>query len=185
MGKLIYSMNVSLDGYVETPDHSLDWTNVIEEVHRWFNERTRQADVLVYGRRLYEVMSFWSTAESDPELPDFMLDFARIWNSKPKLVFSSTLTEVGPNCRLIRGDPVDELTRIRDEFSGDLDIGGPTLARAFLERGLIDRYDLVVHSVVLGAGTPFFPKLDAPLRLRLTETHTFANGAVHLGYEPA
>jgi dihydrofolate reductase len=114
-----------------------------------------------------------------------MLGFAQAWESRPKLVFSSTMTEIGRDCRLVRGDPVEEVTRIRDEYSGDLDIGGPTLARAFIERGLMDRYDLVVHPVALGAGTPFFPKLETPLRLRLTETRMFADGAVHLGYEPA
>lgn len=185
MGRLVYLMNVSLDGFVETPDHSLDWTNVDEEVHRWFNDRVREAGALVYGRRLYEVMAaYWPTAESDPTATDYMVEFARVWNPKPKIVFSSTLPEVGWNSRLVRGDPVEELSRVRDEFQGDLEIGGPTLARAFVERRLIDRYDLVVHPVVLGAGTPFFPKLDSPLRLRLVATHTFANGAVHLGYEP-
>lgn len=185
MGRLVYLMNVSLDGFVETPDHSLDWTNVDEEVHRWFTDRTREADALVYGRRLYEVMAaYWPTAESDPAATDYMLDYARAWNATPKIVFSSTLSEVVSNCRLVRGDPVEELTRIRDEFSGDLEIGGPTLARAFVERGLIDRYDVVVHPVVLGAGTPFFPKLDTPLRLRLVATRPFASGAVYLGYEP-
>lgn len=184
MGRLVYSMNVSLDGYVETSDHSLEWTNITEDVHRWFGDRAREAGALVYGRRLYEVMAVWRTMESDPEIPEFMLDFARVWNSKPKIVFSSTLTEVGPGCRLVRGDPVEEVNRIRNEYEGDLDIGGPTLARAFVERGLIDRYDLVVHPVVLGGGTPFFPVLDTPLRLRLAATHSFASGAVYLGYEP-
>ncbi len=185
MGRFVYLMNVSLDGFVETPDRSLDWASVDEEVHRWFGDRVREADVLVYGRRLYEGMAaYWPTAESDPAATDFMLDYARSWNATPKIVFSSTLAEVVSNCRLVRGDAVEELTRIRDEFSGDLDISGATLARAFIERGLIDRYDLVVHPVALGAGTPFFPKLDAPLRLRLVATHTFASGAMHLGYEP-
>ena len=185
MGRLVYSMNVSLDGYVETPDHSLDWANVDEETHRWFGDRVREAGALVYGRRLYEVMAaYWPTAESDPTATDYMLDFARVWNRKPKIVFSSTLPDVAWNSRLVRGDAVGELSRVRDEFQGDLEIGGPTLARAFVERGLIDRYDLVVHPVALGAGTPFFPKLNSPLRLRLVATYKFANGAVYLGYEP-
>lgn len=185
MGRLVYLMNVSLDGFVETPDHSLDWANVDAEVHRWFNDRVRKAGALVYGRRLYEVMTaYWPTAESDPAATDYMLEFARAWNPKPKIVFSSTLPEVGWNSRLVRGDPVEELSRIRDEFQGDLEIGGPTLARPFVERGLIDRYDLVVHPAALGAGRPFFPKLGSPLRLRLVTTHTFSNGVVHLGYEP-
>src|SRR5262249_2613423 len=137
--------------------------NVDEELHRWFTERTREASALVYGRRLYETMAaYWPTAEADPAATEYMLDFARAWNATPKIVFSSTLTEVGPNCRLVRDDPIEELASIRDGFSGDLLIGGPTLARVFVEHGLIDRYDLVVHSVALGDGTPFFPELGAP-----------------------
>jgi dihydrofolate reductase len=185
MGRLVYLMNVSLDGYVETIDHSVSWGTVDEELHRWFTERTREASALLYGRRLYDTMAaYWPTAETDPAATDYMLDFARAWNATPKIVFSSTLSDVGPNCRLVRGDPVNELAWIRDEFPGDLQVGGPTLARAFVERGLIDRYDLVVHPVALGAGTPFFPTLDAPLRLQRTATRTFSSGAVHLGYEP-
>jgi dihydrofolate reductase len=185
MGRLVYLMNVSLDGFVEAPDGSLDWGTVDEEIHRWFNERTRRSDVLVYGRRLYETMSgYWPTAESDSAATDYMLDFARAWNATPKIVFSSTLPEVIANCRLVRGDPVEELIRIRDDYSGDLAIGGPTLARAFIERGLIDLYEMVVHPVVLSAGKPFFPPLETPLRLRLVATRPFASGAVYLGYEP-
>lgn len=185
MGRLVYAMNVSLDGFVETLDHSLEWATVDEEVHRWWGDRTREAGALVYGRRVYEGMAaYWPTAESDPAATDYMLDYARTWNATPKIVFSSTLSDVISNCRLVRGNPVEELTRIRDQYSGDLAIAGPTLARVFVERGLIDRYDVVVHPVALGAGTPFIPKLDTPLRLRLAATRTFANGSVHLGYEP-
>ncbi|HEX5466190.1 MAG TPA: dihydrofolate reductase family protein [Candidatus Limnocylindrales bacterium] len=185
MGRLVYTMNVSLDGFVETPDHSLDWTTVDEEVHRWFGERNREADALLYGRRLYEVMAaYWPTAGSDPTATAFVLDYARTWNARPKIVFSSTLSEVGPGSRLIRTDAVAELDRLRAEFPGDLLVGGPTLASAFIERNLVDRYDLVVHPVVLGGGTPFFPKVAAPLRLRLVDTHRFGSGVMHLGYEP-
>ena len=183
MGKLIYLMNVSLDGYVETPDHSLDWANVDEELHRWFTDQAREADAFLYGRRLYEVMAaYWPTAESDPAATDYMLDFARIWNEKPKVVFSSTLVGVDWNSRLVRGDVGEELAHLRTEFDGDLAVGGPTLASAFIRRGLVDEYRLVVHPVILGAGTPFFPKLETPIGLRLTETRRFGSGVTYLGY---
>jgi dihydrofolate reductase len=183
MGKLIYLMNVSLDGYVETPERNLDWTHVDEELHSWFNDQSRAADVFIYGRRLYDVMaSYWPTAESDPAATPAMLDFARIWIPKPKVVFSSTLDAVGWNSRLTRGDVGDELERLRAEFDGDIEVGGPTLASAFIRRGLVDEYRLVVHPVVLGAGTPYFPTLDSPIRLRTSETHTFASGAMYLRY---
>jgi dihydrofolate reductase len=85
----------------------------------------------------------------------------------------------------VRGDVGEELARLRTEFEGDLDVGGPTLASAFIRRGLIDEYQLVVHPVILGAGTAFFPKLETPIRLRQTETRTFASGAIYLGYVAA
>jgi dihydrofolate reductase len=183
MGKLIYSMNVSLDGYVETPDHSLDWAIVDEELHGWFNDRAREVDASLYGSRMYELMAaYWPTAESDASATEAMLDFARIWKPLPKVVFSSTLTGVEWNSRLVTGDVGDELAQLRTEFDGDLDVGGPTLASAFIGRGLVDEYRLLVHPVILGAGTPFFPKLESAIPLRLTETRSFDSGVIYLGY---
>ena len=183
MGRLFYGMNVSLDGYIETADHSLDWTIVDDELHGWFNDRFRTMDASLYGRRLYEVMSaYWPTGESDPASTEVMRDFARIWNSTPKIVFSNTLTEVAWNSRLVRGDVGEVLARLRTEFDGDMEVGGPTLAAEFIRRGLVDVFQLIVHPVVLGGGTPFFPGLEKPIGLRLIETHRFASGATYLGY---
>jgi dihydrofolate reductase len=183
MGKLIYLMNVSLDGYVETPDHSLDWTIIDDEIHAWFNEQERRTDASLYGRRLYEVMSaYWPGYQSDPAATETMREFGRIWNAKPKIVFSSSLDKVEGNSRLVSGDVAAELARLKTEFTGDLEVGGPTLAAAFIERGLVDEYRLVVHPVILGAGTPYFPKLERPIGLRLTETRRFESGAMYLGY---
>ncbi|MDQ6681997.1 MAG: dihydrofolate reductase family protein [Chloroflexota bacterium] len=183
MGKLVYSMNVSLDGYVETPDHGLEWANVDEQLHAWFNDRAREADAFLYGRRLYETMAaYWPTPESDPSATEAMLDFARIWKETPKVVFSSTLDRVDWHSRLVRGDVGDELDRLRAEFEGELDLGGPTLASAFIRRGLVDEYRLLVHPVVLGAGTPFFPTLETPIRMRLTGRRAFDSGVILLAY---
>jgi dihydrofolate reductase len=183
MGKLVYSMNVSLDGFVETPDHSLDWADVDEELHSWFNDQARETAAELYGRRLYEVMSaYWPTAADDPSATPVTLDFATIWNATPKVVFSTTLERVEWNSRLATGDVGEELAGLRAEFDGELSVGGPTLAAQFIRRGLVDEYRLVVHPVVLGAGTPFFPPLDEPLRLRLVDTRRFASGALYLGY---
>jgi len=183
MGRLIYGMNVSLDGYIETQDHSLEWTIVDDELHSWFNDRFRKLDASLYGRRLYETMSaYWPTGESDPASTDVMREFARIWNRTPKIVFSSTLTEVAWNSRLVRGDVAEELARLRTEFDGDMEVGGATLAASFIRRGLVDVFQLIVHPVVLGAGTPFFPALESPLRLRLVETHSFVSGVTYMGY---
>jgi dihydrofolate reductase len=186
MGKLIYLMNVSLDGFVETPDHSLDWATVDDELHAWFNDQSRTLQASLYGRRLYEVMAgYWPTAEADPSATEVMLDFARIWNRMPKVVFSSSLDHVEHNSRLVRGDVSEVLAGLRQEFDGDLAVGGPNLASQFVRRGLVDEYRLVVHPVVLGAGTPFWPDVDAPTRLRLAETRTFGSGAVLMSYAAA
>ena len=153
MGKVIFLMNVSLDGYIETRDHSLDWTITDDELHTWFNERLRSTEVSVYGRRLFEVMSaYWPTAESDPTATGPMLDFGRIWNAKPKVVVSSSMQEAPPGWRLTSGDPETILEELRRD------------------------------PVILGGGTPFFPDLERPAGLRLLDTRTFSSGAVYLGF---
>jgi len=184
MGKLIYSLNVSLDGFVETPDHGLDWATVDEELHTWFNDQARTLDASLYGRRMDELMSaYWPTAEDDPSAT--MREFARIWKPMPKIVFSTSLDYVAHNARLVHGDVGTVLDGLRREFDGDLDIGGPNLAGQFVRRGLVDEYQLIVHPVVLGAGTQFWPELDTPRRLRLVETRTFASGAELRSYVPS
>jgi dihydrofolate reductase len=171
MGKLIYSMNVSLDGFVETPDHSLDWADVDEEVHTWFNEQSRKASASIYGRRMYEVMTaYWPTGGSDPNATPAMREYAGIWAEQQKVVFSRTLDSVGFGCRLVKGD---------------IDVSGPDIAGQFIERGLVDEYILVVHPVAIGGGTPFFPRLASPISLRQTATKRFASGVLALTYEAA
>jgi dihydrofolate reductase len=183
MGKLIYMLNVSLDGFVETPDKSLDWATVDEELHSWFNDRAREVDASLYGRRMYELMAgYWPTADSDPNSSPVEVEFAQIWQDTPRIVFSKTLESADWNSRLVRGGVEEETARLRKEFDGDLDVGGATLAASFIRAGLIDEYCLVVHPVVIGAGTPFFPEVEAPLRLKEIETHRFESGVVMLRY---
>jgi dihydrofolate reductase len=184
MGSVVYAFNVSLDGFIETPSHSLDWGNVDAELHAWFNERAREHAAFLYGRRLYETMaSHWPYAEEDPATTPVERDFARIWTAKPKVIFSRSLTDVGWNSRIARGDVAEELAVIREEFDGTLEVGGAALARSFIERGLVDRFELIVHPVVLGGGTPFFPALAERIALRPTELREFSNGARLLAYE--
>ncbi len=183
MGKVIFLMNVSLDGYIETADHSLDWATTNDELHTWFNERLRSTEVSVYGRRLFDLMNaHWPTVESDPAATGAMLEFGRIWNAKPKVVVSKSMQEAPPTWRLLSGDPESILAELRRDFSGDIEIAGPTLAAGFIRAGLVDVYQLVIHPVILGGGKPFFPDLKRPAGLRLLETRTFSNGAVYLGY---
>lgn len=159
---------------------------VDEELHYWFNEQMRGLDASLYGRGLYETMSaYWPTGGDDPNATPAMREFAGIWMRMPKIVFSSTLQSVDWNSRLVRGGIADELARLRREFDGDMDVGGATLAASFIRAGLVDEYRMVVHPVAIGSGTPYFPKLDSPLRLALAETHRFASGVVYLRYTRA
>ncbi len=157
--------------------------DVDDELHAWWNDEVRSVEASLYGRRMYEVMSaYWPTADADPAATATMLDFARIWNAKPKIVFSTTLETVHWNSRLATGNVEEELAKVRTEFDGDLDVGGPTLASGFIERGLVDEYRLLVHPVVLGDGKPFFPRLERPVSLELRETRVFDSGVAYLGY---
>jgi dihydrofolate reductase len=186
MGKLIYLMNVSLDGFIETPNHSLDWATVDDELHTWFADHMRQVSASLYGRRLYEIMSaYWPTSESDPDATEPMREFGRFWRETPRIVFSTTLDSVDHNSRLARGDVAEELANVRREVDGDIEVAGPTLAASFIRRGLVDEFGLVIHPVVLGAGTPFFPELESPIALRRTATQRFKSGVVYVSYERA
>lgn len=185
-GKLIYGMNVSLDGFVATPDGGLGWATVDEEVHRWWNDQLRGSGGSLYGRRIYEVMAgYWPTAEQDPGISDVERDFAQVWNPMPKVVFSTTLGSVDDSARLVRGDVREVLAEVRRDLDGNLDVSGPNLAGQFIRAGLVDEYQLVIHPVVLGAGIPFWPELDEPLRLRLVEARDFSSGVVLRSYVPA
>lgn len=186
VGKLIYSLNVSLDGFAARPDGGLDWALVDDELHSWFNDQARTLVASLYGRRMYELMAaYWPTGEDDPSATEAMREYSRIWKPIPKIVFSSSLGRVEHNGRLVRGDVKTVLADVRREFDGDLDIGGPDLAGQFVRRGLVDEFRLVVHPVVLGAGKPFWPALDAPLRLRLIDSCRFASGAELRSYVAA
>jgi dihydrofolate reductase len=184
MGTLVYSMNVSLDGFAAGPEGDLDWSTPDEELHRYWNDVMRATKTALYGRRLYELMAaFWPTADEDPSAPDYVVDFARIWRDMPKVVFSNTLEEVDWNSRLVRGDAVEEVARLKAEEAGELDVAGPTLAASLLRAGLVDEVRPVVHPVILGAGLPFFPPMDRPQRLRLVDMKRFDSGLVALRYE--
>lgn len=185
MGRLIYSLSVSLDGFAATSDGGLGWATIDHEIHSWFNEQARTLDASLYGRRMYELMaSYWPGAEDDPDASEPEREFSSIWKPMPKVVFSSTLERVEHNARLVSGDVGEVLARLRREFGGDLDVAGPTLAGQFVRRGLVDEYRLAIHPVVLGSGLPFWPKLDAPLSLKVTDTHRFASGVELRSYVP-
>jgi dihydrofolate reductase len=182
MGKVLYSMNVSLDGYIEDPDGSIEFSAPDEEVHRMANEQARGVSTFLFGRRLYEVMEEpWTTAASQDDLPDVEKEFARIYVKTPRIVFSDTLDSVPEGVQLVRSkDAVAEVTRLKEHTEGDLDLGGASLAASLLD--LIDEFRLYVMPVVVGGGKPFFPARKK-LRLQLAEHRAFASGTVYLRYE--
>jgi dihydrofolate reductase len=182
MGRIVYSMSTSLDGFVADAAGSIDFVTVDEELHEAFNEEWRRADAFLYGRRMYELMAgYGPTAGDDPAAPPQIRDFARIWGPMPKVVASTTLTEVGFKARLIAGDVVAEVTRLKASVDGDLGVGGPTLASTLLRAGLVDDIRMYVNPVVLGGGTPFLPP-GLRLALRLVDERRFASGVVLLRY---
>jgi dihydrofolate reductase len=183
MGKLIYSMGVSLDGYIAGPDGGFDWAAPDQELHRFHNQQAGELGAQLYGRRLYETMRFWQTREDDPAASEVEREFARIWKATPKVVFSTTLDEVeGSNTRLAQGKASEEVARLKAEPGKDLAVGGAGLAATFIALDLVDEYRPFVNPVVVGGGTPFFPTLEAPLDLELVETRTFASRVVYLRY---
>jgi dihydrofolate reductase len=183
VGKLIYSMSVSLDGFVAGPDGDFEWAAPDEELHRFHNARVGRLSAHLLGRKLYETMVYWETAQEDPAISDYAAEFARIWQQLPKVVFSSTLTEVEGNTRLATGSVEEEVARLKSEYDGEIAVGGPGLAGACAELDLIDEYEPFISPVVVGGGLPFLPALAAPLELELAETQTFGNRVVYLRYE--
>ena len=185
MRNVVYLMNLSLDGFVEGPDGKFGLSRPDEEVHRFHNQQARAMGAFLYGRRMYQLMSFWQTADGDPSVPDYIAEFARIWKSTPKIVFSTTLTTVGENCRLVRGDVATEVAALKRQEGGDLGVGGPGLASTLARLDLVDEYRLVISPILINGGKPYFPVVDHPVPLRLLETHTFHCGALYLRYQRA
>jgi dihydrofolate reductase len=184
MGKVIYSMNVSLDGYIEDSNGSIDFSVPDDEVHRFWNAYAERAAAFLFGRRLYEVMEEpWTAAASRHDVPDVEGEFAQIYVRTPRIVFSDTLESVPEGVRLVRSkDAVAEVTRLKEATEGDLDLGGAGLAASLVD--LIDEFRPLVVPVVVGGGKPFFPA-GKKLELRLTEHRVFGSGAIYLRYERA
>jgi dihydrofolate reductase len=181
MRSVIYSMSVSLDGYIAGPDGSFDWTPPDEEVFRFWTDQTRELAAYVMGRRLYETMLYWETADQNPSLDFDTGEWASVWRRLPKVVFSTTLSAVEGNARLASGSLVEEIERLRGEpGDGDIGIGGATLAGEAAQLGLIDEFRPVVNPVVVGGGIPFYPQCERRLDLELIESRTFSSQAVYL-----
>ncbi len=154
MRKLVYSTSLSLDGYIDSAARDPSWVVPDEELHRHFNDVEREIDTLLYGRRMYEIMAgYWPTADQDPSAPGVIVEYAQIWKPVPKVVFSSTLERVDWNSRLIRGDAVAEVARLKAQpGGGSIGVGGLLLASALASAGLIDEYRLYYVPILLGSG---------------------------------
>jgi dihydrofolate reductase len=181
MRKLIYSMTVSLDGYIAGLDGAIDWSVPDEELFRFHTQQIQETGVHLCGRRLYETMVYWETAEESPLLAEHV-EFAQIWKALPKVVFSTTLQSVVGNTRLARDGVGKEVSRLKEQPGKDIAVGGAGLARACMKLELIDEWRLFVSPVLLGGGTPYFPTLDEKLNLELVETKTFGSRVVYLRY---
>ncbi|MBX9397896.1 dihydrofolate reductase family protein [Streptomyces sp. TRM72054] len=186
MRSVTYSMGVSLDGYIVGPDGSFAWTEPDDEVFRFWIDEIREVGVHLLGRRLYETMLYWETADQDPSLDDSGLEWTALWKPLPKVVFSTTLSAVQGHARLASGGLAEEIERLRAEpGEGDIAIGGATLAAEAAALGLIDEYRAMVHPVLVGGGIPFFPRRERRVDLELVETRTFRSGVVYLRHRVA
>ncbi|WP_086820451.1 dihydrofolate reductase family protein [Allokutzneria sp. NRRL B-24872] len=185
MRKLIFGMNVSLDGYVAAVGDDISWGGPpSEELFQWWLDHELASELTLYGRKLWETMSsYWPTGDEQPGATPAEIEFARNWRDTPKVVFSSTVGEVDWNTRVVTGDAVAEITRLKAEDGGPMGIGGAMLAGAAMRAGLIDEYVLATHPVVVGGGTPFFTALDNWVNLNLVETRALPSGVVLARYE--
>jgi dihydrofolate reductase len=181
---LIYSMNVSVDGFINDREGGLGWTDPDEELFRFHLEQVRALGGYLFGRRLYEAMLVW---ETDPSLREGELRaaFADVWGALPKVVFSRTLESVQGNARLAEGWVADEVAAALRATDKDVAIGGAGLAAAAIELGLVDELRMVRHPVAIGGGTPFLPPVTENLELELVETRAVGSGAIFERYARA
>jgi dihydrofolate reductase len=178
---LIYSMSVSLDGFINDREGAFAWAAPSEELFRFHLEQVSQLGVHLCGRKLYETMVVWETdpamRETEPEAA-----FADLWCALPKVVFSRTLDAVRGNARLARASVGDEIAAALDATDQDVSIGGAGLAAAAIELGLVDEFRVMRNPVVVGAGTPFLPAVTEDISLQLVETRTFGSRVVYERY---
>ena len=186
MRKLVYSTSLSLDGYIDSAAGDPGWVVPDEELHRHFNDVEREVDTLLYGRRMYELMvAYWPTADQHPSAPSFIVEYARLWKPVLKVVFSSTLDSVEWNSRLVRGDPVAEVARLKAQPGRSLGVGGLVLASTLASAGLIDEYRFYYVPILLGSGKAAFSHIQDRVPLKPVESRAFSSGTVLLRCVPA
>jgi dihydrofolate reductase len=182
MAKLIYSAIASLDGYIEDQTGNFDWAAPDEEVHRFVNDRERPIGTYLYGRRMYDVMRFWETPKAVADQPPVMQDYAAIWRSAEKIVYSRTLDAVSSaRTRIERAFDPAAVRQMKAAARRDISIGGPDLAAQAIKAGLVDELQLFLVPTVVGGGKPALPS-SVTLRLNLLDERRFRGGAVYLRY---
>jgi dihydrofolate reductase len=178
---LIYSMSVSVDGFIADREGAFSWSVPNENLFRFHVTQTRELGGFLLGRRLYETMLVW---ETDPSLRDTELEaaFADVWCAIPKVVFSRTLDSVRGNARLAEASVAEEAAAALDATDKDVSIGGAGLAAAAIELGLVDELRMFRYPVVVGGGTPFLPLVTDDIALDLIETRTFGSRVIYERY---
>lgn len=185
MARLIYSAIASLDGYVADTEGSFDWAAPDEEVHAAANDLEQTIGTHLLGRRMYEVLVAWETMDAGPGEPEVIREFARIWRSTDKVVYSRTLASVSSaRTRLEREFDPEAVRRLKSTATRDLAVGGPALAAEALRAGLVDEIHLFLCPVLVGGGTPALPD-GVRLDLELLGECRFGNGVVHLHHRVA
>ncbi|WP_034091450.1 dihydrofolate reductase family protein [Streptacidiphilus albus] len=187
MRKIVLSMSVSLDGYVEGPGREIDWHVIDDELHQYINDRLGAMGAFLCGRVTHQLMAdYWPTADAEPGNSGPTVEFAGIWRSTPKIVFSRTMDDRAEwNTTVMRRVDLDEITALKQQPGGDLALSGADLAASFRALGLVDEYRIYVHPVLIGRGKPLFAPTDAKADLRLVENRTFRSGVVMLHYRRA
>ncbi|HEY3182797.1 MAG TPA: dihydrofolate reductase family protein [Gaiellaceae bacterium] len=182
MAKLIYSAITSLDGYVADEDGNFDWAEPDEEVHAFVNDLERPVGTYLYGRRMYDVMVYWESAHTLTDQPPVVQDFAEIWQSADKIVYSRTLeTVASARTRIERDFDPEAVRQLKASAGRDITVGGPELAAQAIKAGLVDEFHLFLTPIVVGGGKQSLPD-DVRLKLELLDERRFGNGVVQLHY---
>lgn len=182
MGKLVYGMSTSLDGYVNDPDGEFGWSEPDEQTHRFVNEVQSGMGIYLLGRRLFETMKVWEDDAALADFPQYVRDYATIWRNARKIVYSTSLDDPGlPATSVERRLDFDAIRALKESTETDLTVGGPTLAEHLLRAGLVDELTLLIVPVAIGGGTRFLPR-QLSLNLSLIEEQRFDSGTVFVRY---
>jgi dihydrofolate reductase len=191
MGKLIYLMTTSLDGYGADKNGDFGWAMPSEEVHAFVNDQLRNVGTVLMGRKLYEVMKIWDEIPTEGTSgpmdgpSEAMNDFAKIWKGANKIVYSTSLSDVTiANTTIERSFDPSTIQKLVAESDKDFDIGGPNLAGQAIKAGIVDEFHQIIVPIMIGDGAPWLPR-GVELKLKLVDMRKFENGFVHLQYNKA